>query len=354
MKSKKKKRIIIATTVAIICILGTGAAKLIFSKPPFPLDTYEVIKKDIDFSYSVTGNVESQKIVSVFANNATEVDKVNARLNDTVNMGDILLTFKKNSSDTQSLNIQKANSFIPKLKADYEAAKKVYAVGGISKIELDTARQALESAVIDVKIAKSGYKPFETSLKSPISGVIIEANADDNYKIDPTKPLYKIADTSNLKITLEVPNYKAKNLMIGQKVSITSDSLNDGEVLVGSIKNISKISTKSSTTNDSITTVEVELPNYSTLKPGVTVDAKIEYLSLKNKLFIPLQYIQFENNIAFAYIINSKGVVEKRKLTLGKNDTINYEVLDGVKEHEKVLNNSNGLYKEGTKINDKR
>lgn len=67
-----------------------------------------------------------------------------------------------------------------------------------------------------------------------------------------------------------------------------------------------------------------------------------------------MQYILFENNTSYAYVINSKGIVEKRKLVLGKNDTVNYEVLDGIKEHEKVLNNSNGLYKEGTKINDKR
>lgn len=351
MKIKKKSIAIAAIIVVLALALG---AKKVFSKSNIPLDTYEVTKQDINFSYSVTGYVESQKTVSVFTTNATEVDRVNARLNDTVNEGDVLLTFKKNSSDTQSLNIQKANSIIPKLKADYEAAKKIYAVGGISKSDLDTSRQALQSAIIDAKIAASGYKTFESVLKSPISGVIIEANADDNYKIDPTKPLYRIADTANLKITLEVPNYKAKNLVVGQKVTITSDSLQDGEVLEGNIKSVSKISSKSSTTNDSITTVEVNLKNYSTLKPGVSVDAKIEYLSLKNTLLVPLQYILFENNTSYAYVINSKGIVEKRKLVLGKNDTVNYEVLDGIKEHEKVLNNSNGLYKEGTKINDKR
>lgn len=355
MAIKKKKRIVIAIVVALICVSGFGIKKIFFNKTIAPLEVYEVTKKDIDFSYSVTGYVESQKTVSVFSNNATEVDKVNVRLNDTVNQGDVLLTFKKNSSDTQALNIQKANSIIPKLKSDYESAKKIYAVGGISRSDLENARQALNSAIIDSKIAANGYKPFERVLKSPISGVIVESNADDNYKIDPTKPLYKIADTTNLKITLEIPNYKAKNLLVGQQVNITSDSLKDGELLTGSIKSISKISTKSSITNDYVTTVEVSLSNYSTLKPGVSVDAKIIYSSLKNKLFIPIQYIQFENNEnnkPYTYVINNKGILEKRSLKLGKSDTLNYEVLSGLHEHEKLLNNSNHLYKEGEKIND--
>lgn len=97
------------------------------------------------------------------------------------------------------------------------------------------------------------------------------------------------------------------------------------------------------------------ISNYSTLKPGVSVDAKIIYSSLKNKLFVPIQYVQFENNEnnkPYTYVINNKGLLEKRVLKLGKSDTLNYEVLSGLHEHEKLLNNSNHLYKEGEKIND--
>ena len=204
--------------------------------------------------------------------------------------------------------------------------------------------------MIDSKIASSGYKPQERVLRSPISGVIVEANADDNYKIDPTKPLYKIADTENLKITLDVPNYMAKNLKVGQTVDITSDSLNDDEVLHGVVKNIAKISTKSETSNDAITSVEVSLDNYSTLKPGDIVDAKINYLTLNNNIIIPLQYIEFENDKTYVYILNNKNIVERREVKLGKNNTINYVVNSGLSVHDKLINNSSKIYKQGDKI----
>ena len=107
---------------------------------------------------------------------------------------------------------------------------------------------------------------------------------------------------------------------------------------------------KSDNTNDAVTIVEVSLNNYSNLKPGDTVEAKISYLSLKNKLIIPLQYILYENNQAYTFILNKKNIVEKRKLVLGKNDNINYEVISGISEHDRLINNSEGLYKEGDKF----
>ena len=162
--------------------------------------------------------------------------------------------------------------------------------------------------------------------------------------------MYKIADTENLKITLDVPNYMAKNLKVGQTVDITSDSLNDDEVLHGIVKNIAKISTKSETSNDAITSVEVSLDNYSTLKPGDIVDAKINYLTLNNNIIIPLQYIEFENDKTYVYILNNKNIVERREVKLGKNNTINYVVKSGLSVHDKLINNSSKIYKQGDKI----
>lgn len=348
-KIKRKKTVIAISCIAII-LIALGAKKvLIGNKLPRP-EIYEVNKSNMNFAYNVTGKVESQKVISVFSTNMSEVENVVARLNDTVNKGDVLLNFKKDTSNTQALNIAKANSVLPNLRQNYEAAKKIYSVGGISKEQLNDARQALQSAVIDSKIASSGYKPQERVLRSPISGVIVEANADDNYKIDPTKPLYKIADTENLKITLDVPNYMAKNLKVGQTVDITSDSLNDDEVLHGVVKNIAKISTKSETSNDAITSVEVSLDNYSTLKPGDIVDAKINYLTLNNNIIIPLQYIEFENDKTYVYILNNKNIVERREVKLGKNNTINYVVKSGLSVHDKLINNSSKIYKQGDKI----
>lgn len=352
MITKKKKKRIIISIIIVLLLLGVGGVFLKHSKTSVVApQTYEIVKKNIDFTYTITGVVESEKIVSVFADNATTVDKVNFRINDTVNKGDILLTFKPNDdNNTQRLNVEKAKAVLPLLREEYEAAKKVFSAGGISKSELNKAKEALESAVIDMKIASSGYKASPRVLIAPISGVITEANADDNYKIDPTRPLYKIEDTENLKITLEVPNYKAKNLSIGQEVTVSSDSLENNEVLSGNIKRIGKISKKSDNTNDAVTLVEVSLNNYSNLKPGDTVEAKISYLSLKNKLIIPLQYILYENNQAYTFILNKKNIVEKRKLVLGKNDNINYEVISGISEHDRLINNSEGLYKEGDKF----
>ena len=140
-KIKRKKTVIAISCIAVI-LIALGAKKvLIGNKLPRP-EIYEVNKSNMNFSYNVTGKVESQKVISVFSTNMSEVENVVARLNDTVNKGDVLLNFKKDTSNTQALNIAKANSVLPNLRQNYEAAKKIYSVGGISKEQLNDARQA--------------------------------------------------------------------------------------------------------------------------------------------------------------------------------------------------------------------
>ncbi|MBE2989575.1 efflux RND transporter periplasmic adaptor subunit, partial [Sneathia sp. DSM 16630] len=46
----------------------------------------------------------------------------------------------------------------------------------------------------------------------------------------------------------------------------------------------------------------------------------------------------------------NKNIVERREVKLGKNNTINYVVNSGLSVHDKLINNSSKIYKQGDKI----
>ena len=344
----RKKYFIIST----VLILAVGTYFVMRKPQTVKPTTYTVTKSSLDLSYDLTASVESQKTIAVFSSNVAEVESVNYRINDSVNKGDVLLTLKSDRNlQSQIFNNEKLKLNISNLKKDYNSLLKLYQAGGASRHELDNAKLALDSAILDLKSAQSTTIPFEREIKSPISGVIIEANADVNYKIDPTRPLYKIADVENLIIKGEISNYKAKNIKEGQKVTVKSSSLEDNEVLTGKVKSVSKISVQSKTSNELVTNIRIELDSYSTLKPGDLVDINIVYNKIDNKIILPIQYIRFEMDKAFVFVLDKNKKVVKKEVKLGKNaNNVQYEILQGISENDEVLDNSSYMYNEGDTV----
>lgn len=346
MKIKKKRLLLIF--FLIILLLGF----IYFIKKPSKVGNFSQIetkKSELTFTYDLSGIVESKNTVTVFAPTISEVRNVNFKVGESVKKDDVLITLKKDSTNQDGLKIQSANINIDSKRRDYEAIKKVYEVGGASYQQVLQAKDAYSQAVIDRNIQSNTSKEFVPEIKSPISGVVLEVNADTNFLVDQSKPLMKIVDIEKLQIVAELPNAKARNIKEGQVVKVTSESLDKNEVLEGKVTAISKISTKSSYGNENITKIYIELSDYKNLKPGDYTNIQVIYNKVSNAIILPIEYILFENNKNYVFV-NENGVAHKKEVTLGLNDGINYEIKSGLNEKQVVISNLNGLLKEGDKI----
>ena len=163
---------------------------------------------------------------------------------------------------------------------------------------------------------------------------------------------FKIVDVENLKVTAEIPNSKVKNIKVGSKVIIKSDSLPDGTKINAIVSDISKISTLSTKFNDSVTKTNVKLEKNSGLKPGEKVKLSIIYDELNDVITVPLLYVEIDTaaNKSYVYVLGKNNIVEKREVTVGKTDNINYEIKSGLEVGDKLLNNISKQFKEGDKL----
>ena len=207
-------------------------------------------------------------------------------------------------------------------------------------------------AELDLKSAKNSSSGLSSSVVSPVSGVITESNADDNLKVDQSKQLFKIVDVENLKVSAEIPNSKVKNIKVGSKVIIKSDSLPDGTKIEATVSDISKISTLSTKFNDSVTKTNIKLEKNSGLKPGEKVKLSIIYDELNDVITVPLLYVEIDavTNKSYVYVLGKNNIVEKREVVVGKTDNINYEIKSGLEVGDKLLNNISKQFKEGDKL----
>lgn len=351
---KKNKKLKYVILLIIVAIIGFFVKNLFTEKKVDVIpEIYTVEKGNIKFTYNEKGTVESEKIVSVYATTAGSVKNVKYRLWDEVKKGDILLDLDEKSIDDLNTTIEINKLKLLELKNTVRLNEELYNNGLLSKNEYEKSKLNLEVANLELKKLLNEKNKVELYVKAPISGVITELNADNNYKIDLSKPLFKISDTDNLKIIVSLVNIKSKNVNVGDKVHLSSDSLDDNLLLEGKVVTKEKISYYNKTYGDSETNVVIKLNDNNKLKPGDEVNVEIEYKNLENVLLLPTIYINTdENNNTFVYLVENN-VVVKRNVVLGDNDSYNYVVLEGLKENDKVLNNSSMYFKEGDKLDDK-
>ena len=340
MLKNKKRFAIIAILVAIAGIsfvkfTSSNSNKTVSAAS---IETKEVVKTNMLLKYDVDGTVESEKEVLVFPTVPGKVKKVYYRLGDEVEKGAILLDMDSSSIEDININIDKASLSVSQRKKELSDLQSLYSVGGASKSEIEQARNALRLAELDLKSAKNSSSGLSSSVVSPVSGVITESNADDNLKVDQSKQLFKIVDVENLKVSAEIPNSKVKNIKVGSKVIIKSDSLPDGTKIEATVSDISKISTLSTKFNDSVTKTNIKLEKNSGLKPGEKVKLSIIYDELNDVITVPLLYVEIDavTNKSYVYVLGKNNIVEKREVVVGKTDNINYEIKSGLEVGDKL------------------
>jgi Cu(I)/Ag(I) efflux system membrane fusion protein len=139
------------------------------------------------------------------------------------------------------------------------------------------ARQRLElwdvpSDVI-AKITRAGKPQTYLTLRSPITGTVLERNVFEDQYITPKNELYVVADLSTVWVQAKVYEYELPHIELGQVVQVTLPSL-PGRELTGKVVFIQPTVEEPARTVQ----VRVELPNKDgQLKPGMFAHVTIEH-----------------------------------------------------------------------------
>ncbi len=154
----------------------------------------------------------------------------------------------------------------------------------------DTIQQQLEtaqSAVRDAKLALENQtsKLDDYTIRSPISGTIVEKDFKEGDTLAAGTSLCTIYDLSYLTLTLNVDELDIKKVATGQGVTITAEA-SDGVVYSGVVTRVNI----SGTTVNGVTSypVAIRIDGTEGLLPGMNVDATINVASLTDVLTVPV------------------------------------------------------------------
>jgi Cu(I)/Ag(I) efflux system membrane fusion protein len=206
-----------------------------------------------------------------------------------------------------------------------------------------SARRRLE--LLDVpdqdidKLDKTGVAQEYITLRSPISGTVLEKNVQEKEYVTADKQLYLIADLSTIWVQAKVYEYELPHVELGQPVTVTVAALPNRE-FTGKVVFIQPTVEEPTRTVQ----VRVELTNDDgALKPGMFARMTISH-AMGQGLLVPTSAIIRTGERDLAYRVKSPGEFVPVEVKIGDlKFGDRFQVLEGLDEGDQVVTSANFL-----------
>lgn len=325
------------------------------TKPEIPPVKTEIVKKTpLENVIESTGIIEPDLSVKVSSKIAGRIEKIYYREGDFVKNGSILLTLdtKELVSQKQQMEAVKSQTeaTLKNVEKNYQRMKNLYEEGIVSQQSFEAVETQLEVLKSQLQQTKAGISLIDTQLensiiKSPVSGKISQRFVEEGEVIAPTVPLFQIVDTDFVKVKIGLSENKIKDVKIGQKVRVFSDTY-PGKIFEGNINMVSPTSNPVSRLFD----VQLKILNKGDLlKPGMFVKVEIIVKKIEDAIVIPKEAVIDEEDKKFV-VLYEKGICRKREVLTGIEKEKVVQILKGLKENEEIIVEGGYGLEDGTRV----
>ncbi len=343
-------------------------------KVEFKVTTAKIFRGDLIKWVTANGIIKAARELEVQANISGYINRLNIFEGKMVNKDDLLigiddteyqLAYKTAVSRVNSSFIDYRLNMGDSLRVSPEAVKKGNEIGRkIEQLDNDfkagkVARDEYEKKSDDLlaDMIMSGAKRKDiaadksnltsarnekqraelnleyTKIKAPFAGVIGDVDLVNGQRINAGSKLFKIFDTSTLKVEVRVLENEVASLEVGNYAEVMVNSI-PGEKFAGRVVNISpNIDTETKTCK-----VIIEMQNLSSkIKPGMFATVNIQAATFKNRLLAPIDALVVRDNRTLVFLVVD-GLAKWEYFDLGEKNDRYFEIKEGnIKAGDEVV-----------------
>lgn len=320
----------------LVFIISGGCKKTVSEIPV--IATEDVQRDEVEIYGEYVGRVRAHKSVEVRARVEGYLEKMLFEEGTYVKKNQVLFIINPDQYrvkvDKAKAQLKKDEAQALKAKRDLERIKPLYAQNAASRLDLDNAEAAYETAAASVAISKADLAQAElelgfTTVRAPISGHISESHVDLGTLVGPgSKSLLATiveSDTVRIDFSMTALDYlksKERNVDLGQQdksrswqpyVTIT---LADNTVYLH--KGMVDFAEPEVDPKTGTFSVRAQMPNPEReILPGQFTKVKVLLDVIENATVIPTKSIIIEKGGAYIYVMRNDSTVEKRFIELG-------------------------------------
>lgn len=219
--------------------------------------------------------------------------------------------------------VQSAETGIQQANAEVEQAQAAIAQ---AQAGVEQAQASYQQAIVAQKEAALSLS--RTTLKSSVSGVILEKDISSGQTISAGTPVFTIGKVNQLKVLLPIADQELKNWKVGQKISI---NLYD-QVRTGTVKKLYPATNK----NTGSINAEVVIANpQQDWKPGQVVKAS-QQATGRAGIAVPASAVISTSNNPYVFV-NQKGKAVKKIVQIGELYNNQYEIKSGLQVGDQIV-----------------
>lgn len=302
--------------------------------------TAPVQYREVAQVYSVDGVIEATQQSTVSAQISGRIKEVLFDVGDTVKRGQVILRIdERETSQTlagSQAQVLQAQAAMQNAKANYERARQLFAQKFISQAALDKAQAdykmaTAQAAATEAGAGQSALARSYATVTAPYGGVVSARMVELGEMVTVGKPLMTGFDPTQLRVIVNIPQYKLVEIGAHPQAIVELPSLNRRlQAASVTVQPAADARTHS-------TQIRAYLPaNEAGVYPGMFVHVHFTVGKAK-KLLIPASAVIRRSEVVAVYVVDAKGMVKLRQVRLGKaTGEGEIEVLAGLNQGEKV------------------
>jgi len=384
----KKKSWIVAGGVVVLAALVVAGIRSGGSSEKVRVHVESVGRRDITQSVKAAGQVQSRVKVNISAHVIGKIARLFVKEGDQIAAGQPFLELErpaflavrddaKARTAMAKTELRQAEVALGNEGLRLARARKLAAEGISAKEALETAELAHESARLRVEAAHEGINQAQaalakaeddlqkTTIYAPLAGRVVTLNAKEGEVVvsgtmnNPASVIGVIADLSEILVEVDVDETDVVKVRPGQQATIAVDALPDVEFRGSVVEVGSSGFAKPAQPDVEFFLVKVlfDKPD-ERLRPGMSARATIQVTTQKGALVVPLQAVVdreptlpkgekapttrstatrvSDEARPTIFVVDGKKA-SQRPVKTGVSDATHIEILEGVKEGERVV-----------------
>ncbi|MEM6425244.1 MAG: efflux RND transporter periplasmic adaptor subunit [Cyanobacteria bacterium P01_H01_bin.119] len=221
---------------------------------------------------------------------------------------------------------------------------------GLARANIESARANVASEQANLERLRAQLN--KTIIRAPVAGTIAESSATVGDVSSNLNELFRIIQSDQLELAVEVPQTQLSQIAVGAPVKITA-SADERIQLEGSIRQINPLVDA----DTRIATVVISLPNSPLLRPGMFLNASIVTGS-RQGLAVPAEAVLPQPDGTYqVYSVNADETVTVQTVAIGDRisatptQPARIEITQGLESGTRVVSQGASYLTEGDRIN---
>jgi len=303
-----------------------------------------------------TGMVKAERIAHIRPEIGGTVLQLPVRQGEEIREGMPVMEIEEeeqnNAVAEQAARVREASVVLEEARLNYEREQQLLEQGATTRQAVDDARASFdraEAALRTVKAALATRKSLSGRGKiiSPLTGIVTRVNVTQGDAVPANMEAVTILDPSSFKVYADVDELDIAGIRPGQEAVIAFDAMPDRRFKA----RVERIIPQADEVTKTVPVILNMLESVPNLSDGLTATINVVQERRPNALTIPAEAVADERSgQATVFLVTDHNKLEKRQVKLGVRGEDFVEIVEGLREDERVALNPAPDWSEGGEV----